>query len=89
MGLRYPGRLGVLLPRLSLIAQASPRRLKDRGTVSASLIEPSTLVLATVQQTAGGAMVKAAVPNPAQETFTIYLSKNATVKTVVAWTLVN
>ncbi len=65
----------------------------NRVTISAldsvDPITPATLVLATVQQTAGGAMVKAAVPNPAPESFTIYLNKAATVKTVVAWTLVN
>ncbi|MEX1263976.1 MAG: hypothetical protein WEE66_08595 [Actinomycetota bacterium] len=61
----------------------------NRVTISVGIIGPSTLVLATVQQTAGGAMVKAAVPNRTQGTFTIYLNKNASVKTSVAWTVIN
>ena len=61
----------------------------NRVTVGVGFIEASTLVLATVQQTAGGAMVKAAVPNRSQGTFTIYLNKTATVKTSVAWTVIN
>ena len=61
----------------------------NRVTIGVGTIGPSTLVLATVQQTAGGAMVRAAVPNASQGTFTIHLNKTATVKTSVAWTVIN
>ena len=64
------------------------KRVTISALDSVDPITPATLVLATVQQTTGGAMVKAGVPNPSQESFTIYLNKSATV-TVVAWTLIN
>lgn len=52
-------------------------------------ITAATLVIATVQQSAGGAMVKSAIPRPAHGRFTINLNKAATVKTTVAWVLIN
>ncbi len=61
----------------------------NRVTIGVGTIGANTLVLATVQQLAGGAMVKAAVPNRTHGTFTIYLNKNATVRTSVAWTVIN
>lgn len=71
------------------IVPADANRVTVRVQSSMNPVSGSTLVLATVQQTAGGAMVRAAVPNALEETFTIYLSKTATVKTRVAWTLIN
>lgn len=80
----------VLLTRSGVaIVPAGANRVTVHATGFMNPISGSTLVLATVQQTAGGAMVKAAVPNPQEETFTIYLNKNAMVTTRVAWTLIN
>jgi len=52
-------------------------------------LTPDSLVLATVQQTAGGAMVKAVVPNPPNDSITIYLNKAVTTTVKVGWFIVN
>jgi hypothetical protein len=48
-----------------------------------------SLILATLQQDHAGVYVRSAVPNPAASSFTIYLSKEVTVSTSVAWFVVN
>jgi hypothetical protein len=53
------------------------------------LLTPNSVVLATVQQTAGGAMVKAAVPNVPKGTITIYLNKAVTTTVTVGWFILN
>lgn len=52
-------------------------------------LTPESVVLATVQQTAGGAMVKAAVPNASKSSITIYLSKAVTTTVKVGWFVLN
>lgn len=48
-----------------------------------------SLVMATVQQNVPGIYLRAAVPNPAASSFTIYLSGNAPTATTIAWFVVN
>ena len=52
-------------------------------------LTPKSLIFATVQQTSGSAMVKAAVPNVGASSFTIYLDKAVSVSVKVAWFVIN
>ena len=58
-------------------------------TMSGIRIDPSTLVLATLQQDRPGVHVRSADPNPAADSFTIRLNKPVGSNTKVAWFLVN
>ena len=49
----------------------------------------ASLVLATVQQNLSGVYVRAAVPNIAAGSFTVYLSKAPSATAKVAWFVVN
>ena len=49
----------------------------------------ASMVLATIQQAAGGNAVSSAVPNPSMARITITLFKAAAVKTKVAWFVLN
>jgi len=58
-------------------------------TVSGVSVSASSLVLATVQQLAGGAAVRAAVPEVGTGSIRIVLQKAVSVDTVVGWFVVN
>jgi hypothetical protein len=83
------------------LAVAGPAVFDRSGTLTISAgkasatqtgIAPLTaasLVLATVQQNLSGVYVRAAVPNVAGNSFTVYLSKAPSVSAKVAWFVVN
>jgi hypothetical protein len=57
--------------------------------VKVTPLSGSSLVLATVQQSAGGCSVRCAEPDPGSESFTITLDKKAPVNVRVAWFVLN
>jgi hypothetical protein len=62
---------------------------KSSATQTGVALTSASLVLATLQQNLSGVYVRAAVPNTAGSSFTVYLSKAPTASTKVAWFVVN
>ena len=62
---------------------------KASATQTGIFLTAASLVLATVQQNLSGVYVRAAVPNVAGDSFTVYLSKAPSVSAKVAWFVVN
>ncbi len=62
---------------------------KSSATQTGVALTSASLVLATLQQNLSGVYVRAAVPNTAGSSFTVYLSKAVTAATKVAWFIVN
>jgi hypothetical protein len=68
-----------------------PSGVKTATVTPPGGVSASTLVLALMQNTAGGVMVKAAVPNPGAGSFQIVLNKAplSPATATVAWFIVN
>jgi hypothetical protein len=62
---------------------------KPSATQTGVTLTAASLVLATMQQNLTGIYVRAAVPNTAAGSFTLYLSKSPSVSAKVAWFVVN
>jgi hypothetical protein len=62
---------------------------KSSVTQTAVALTSASLVLATLQQNLSGVYVRAAVPNIAGKSFTVYLNKTVTAPAKVAWFIVN
>jgi hypothetical protein len=60
-----------------------------KGTVTGVALTTASLVLATLQQNLSGVYVRSAVPNVADSSFTINLSKAPSATANVAWFVVN
>lgn len=58
-------------------------------TVPGMALSAASLVLATLQQDRVGIYVRSAVPDPAARSFTVHLNESVTVRTTVAWFVVN
>jgi hypothetical protein len=61
----------------------------NRVIVTGVALTSTSLILALVQQSAGSAFVRAAVPAPASSSLTILLNKSPSVNVTVAWFVVN
>jgi hypothetical protein len=61
----------------------------DRVTVTGPALGPSSLVLAAVQQDKPGVAVRAAVPDVAAGSFTLFLTQASLTETAVAWFVIN
>ncbi|MFF4249698.1 hypothetical protein ACFY1L_00605 [Streptomyces sp. NPDC001663] len=61
----------------------------DRITVTGPTLGPASMVLATVQQDTPGIAVRAAVPDPAAGSFTVFLTQTSATETAVAWFVIN
>jgi hypothetical protein len=58
---------------------------KSSVVVATGLVTPESYALATLQQSRKGVYVAAAVPNPAAHKVTVYLNRNVSAATKVAW----
>lgn len=61
----------------------------DRITVTRPTLGPASMVLATVQQDKPGVAVRAAVPDPAAGSFTVFPTQTSATETAVAWFVIN
>ena len=62
---------------------------KSKVTKTGAMLTTASLVLATAQQNVAGVWVESAVPDVADNSFTVHLNKSAPVSLTVAWFIVN